>query len=136
MNASRNTLVCYKDVRDVFVSRKESVFSMATHLDMGNNYIYNVKKPINNDQGANKSCADTKLSLSGGVMQGNLDTNNNRIYSLAQPNGNNQPTTKIYTDTNLLVLNRDSAMAGPLNSGAPWIRKFGKLSIRENLVMT
>ena len=36
MYASRNTLVCYEDVRDVFVSRKESVFPMAIHLDMGN----------------------------------------------------------------------------------------------------
>ena len=60
MNASRNTLVCYEDVRDVFVSRKESVFPMAIHLDMGNSCIYNVKTPINNDQGANKCYADTK----------------------------------------------------------------------------
>ena len=43
MNASRNTLVCHEDVKDVFVSRKESVFPMQTNLDMGNNYIYNVK---------------------------------------------------------------------------------------------
>ena len=28
MNRNRNTLVCYEDVRDVFVSRKESVFPM------------------------------------------------------------------------------------------------------------
>ena len=39
MNTNRKTLVCYEDVRDVFVSRKESVFPMETHLDMGNNYI-------------------------------------------------------------------------------------------------
>ena len=26
------TLVCYKDVRDVFISRKESVFPMETRL--------------------------------------------------------------------------------------------------------
>ena len=58
MNASRNTLVCYEDVRDVFVSRKESVFPMQTHLDMGNNYIYNVQTPTNNDQGASKSYVD------------------------------------------------------------------------------
>ena len=101
MNANRNTLVCYEDVRNVFVSRKESVFPMQTHLNMGTNYIY-VKTPINNDQGVNKSYADTKLSLSGGVMQGNLDMNNNRIYNLAQPNGNNQPATKNYKDTNFL----------------------------------
>ena len=61
---------------------------------MGTNYIYNVKTTINNDQGVNKSYADTKLSLSGGLMIGNLDMNNNRIYNLAQPNGNDQPATK------------------------------------------
>ena len=103
MNANRNTLLCYEDVRDVFVSRKESVFPMETYLDMGNHFIYNVEEPINNDQGVNKSYADTKLSLSGGLMTGNLDMNNNRIYNLAQPNGNNQPATKIYTDTNFFV---------------------------------
>lgn len=52
MNASRNTLVCYEDVRDVFVSRKESVFPMQTYLDMGDQFMYNVKTPVNNDQGA------------------------------------------------------------------------------------
>ena len=93
MNASRNTLVCYEDVHEVFMSRKDSVFSMQTDLDMGTNYICNVKTP-DNDQGANKSYVDTKLSLSGGVMRGNLDMNNNSIYNLAQPNGNNQPATK------------------------------------------
>ena len=45
MNANRNTLVCYEDVRDVFVSREESVFPMGTYLDMGNHFIYNVKPP-------------------------------------------------------------------------------------------
>ena len=50
MNTNRKTLVCYEDVRDFFISRKESVFPMESHLDMGNNYIYNVKSPINNDQ--------------------------------------------------------------------------------------
>ena len=39
MNANRITLVCYEDVRDMFVSRKESVFPMARNLDMGNNFI-------------------------------------------------------------------------------------------------
>ena len=81
MNASRNTLMCYEDVRDIFVSRKESVFPMQTHLDMGNNYIYNVKTPINNDQGANKSYADTKVTKSGDTMTSNLDMGNKNIYS-------------------------------------------------------
>ena len=66
MVANGGTLVCYEDVREVFVSRKESVFPMETYLDMGNQFIYNVKTPINIDQGVNKSYADTKLSLTGG----------------------------------------------------------------------
>ena len=116
MNAYRNTLVCYEDVRDIFVSRKESLVPMQTYLDMGNQFIYNVKTPVNNDQGANKAYADTKLSLSSGVIKGNLDINKKRdILKLAQPNGDDQPTTKIYTDNNFLKLNGDGAMAGPLN---------------------
>lgn len=49
-------------VTKMFVSRKESVFPMQTHLDMGNNYIYNVQTPINNDQGANKSYVDQHVA--------------------------------------------------------------------------
>ena len=47
MNTNRKTVECYEDVRDVFVSRKESVFPMETYLDMRNmNYIHNVKTPV------------------------------------------------------------------------------------------
>ena len=82
MNTNRNTLVCYEDVRDVFVSHKESVFPMETHLDMGNNYIYNVKTPVNNDQGANKSYVDQKFTKSGDTMLGNLNMGGNKISSI------------------------------------------------------
>jgi len=70
MNASRNTLVCYEDVRDVFVSRKESVFPMATYLDMRNNYIYNVKIPISGNQGANKSYVNQRVAKAGDTITG------------------------------------------------------------------
>ena len=62
MNTNRKTLVCHEDVRDVFLSRKESVFPMETHLDVGNNYIYNVKSPINNHQATSKGYVDGKLA--------------------------------------------------------------------------
>ena len=65
MNTNRKTLVCYEDVRDVFISRKESVFPMETHLDVGNNYIYNVKSPINNHQATSKGYVDGKLAKKG-----------------------------------------------------------------------
>ena len=51
MGANGGTLVCYEDVREVFVSRKESVFPMETYLDIGKQFIYKVKTPINSDQG-------------------------------------------------------------------------------------
>ena len=115
MGANGGTLVCYEDVREVFVSRKESVFPMETYLDMGNQFIYNVNTPINIDQGVNKSYADTKLSLSGGLMTGNLDMNNNRIHNVAQPNGDNQPATKIGSENKFLDKS-NGVMAGSLNT--------------------
>ena len=115
MGANGGTLVCYEDVREVFVSRKESVFPMETYLDMGNQFIYNVNTPINIDQVVNKSYADTKLSLSGGLMTGNLDMNNNRIHNVAQPNGDNQPATKIGSENKFLDKS-NGVMAGSLNT--------------------
>ena len=106
INAIRSILVCYEDVRDVFVSRKESVFSMQTHFDMGTIIsFYNVKTPVNNDQGVNKSYADSNfLKLSGGTVSGNIAMQNARIFNLPDPNGENQAATKIYTDNKFLPL--------------------------------
>ena len=39
MNTNRNTVLCYEDVRDVFVSSKESVFLIETHLDVRKLYL-------------------------------------------------------------------------------------------------
>ena len=84
MNASGNTLVCYEDVHDVFVSRKESFFPMQTHFDMGNNYIYDVKTPVNNDQGANKSYVDQHGTKAGDTMSGNLSMGGYKITNIGQ----------------------------------------------------
>ena len=65
-------------------------------------------------KGVNKSYADTKLSLSGGLMTGNLDMNNNRIYNVAQPNGDNQPATKVLSENKFLD-KFSGVMAGSLN---------------------
>lgn len=35
---------------------------METHLDVGNNYIYNVKSPTNNHQATGKGYVDRKLA--------------------------------------------------------------------------
>ena len=95
MNANRNTLGCYEDVPDVLVSRKESVFPMATHLDMGNNYNYNVKTPINNDQGTNK--------------WGDLNMGDNKIKGLpTRSQAGDEATSKAYVDDNFFKLSGGS----------------------------
>ena len=83
MNTNRKTVECYEDVRDVFVSCKESVFPMETYLDMRNmNYIHNVKTPVNGNQGANKTYVDQNVAKAGDTMLGNLNMGGNRITSL------------------------------------------------------
>ena len=64
--------------------RKESVFQMQAHLDMGNNYIYNVKTLVNNDQGAKKSYVDQHIAKSGNTMSGDLNMGSNQISGLFQ----------------------------------------------------
>ena len=125
MGANGGTLVCYEDVREVFVSRKESVSPVETYLDIGKQFIYKVKTPINSDQGVNKSHADIKLSLSGGLMTGNLDMNNKRMYSVAQPSGDNEPVTKIWSENKFLDKS-SGVMAGPLNMSNNKITNLAK----------
>ena len=98
---------------------------METYSDMGNQFIYNVKTPINIDQGVNKSYADTTLSLSSGLVTGNLEMNNNRIYNAAQPNGDNQPATKIWSENKFLDKS-SGVMAGPLNMSNNKITNLAK----------
>ena len=127
MGWNGGTLVCYKDGREVFFSRKESVFLMETYLDMGKQFIYNVKTPLNSDQLVKKSYADTKLSLSGGLMTGNLDMNSNKIYNVAQPNGDNQPATRIRSKNKFLD-KYTGVMAGSLNMSNNKITHLAKLT--------
>ena len=63
-------------------SRKESAFPMATYLDKGNNYIYNVKAPVNGNQGVNKSYIDQHVAKSGDMMSGSLNMGGNNFTSV------------------------------------------------------
>ena len=56
-----DNLVSYDDVKNIFLSKKET-FAMAADLDMGNNTIYNVKDPTVAEQGANKRYVDAETA--------------------------------------------------------------------------
>ena len=71
LSAHYDNLVSYNDVKDIFLSRKES-FPMQTSLDMNNHFIYNVKKPEEDDQEVNKKY---------------VDDSSNQLCVLGQPSG-------------------------------------------------
>ena len=54
---------------------------MQTHLDMGNQFIYNIKTPINGNLGANKSLVYQKVTKSGDTMSGTLNMSGNKIIN-------------------------------------------------------
>ena len=72
---------------------------MQTHLDMGNNYIYNDKTPINNDQGANKSYVDKHVAKAGDAMSSDLNMGNNKVTGLFQISPASVQPPKNPTDT-------------------------------------
>ena len=119
LKADTESLVSYEEVKENFIGITEAE-AMKTYLDMGDNYVYNVKNPTANNQASNKSYFDTTatntmnaaamihatkaeladyLKKDGSVtMTGNLNMDNNRIFNLPLPSGNNQPATLVFTD--------------------------------------
>ena len=61
LSSNYDNLVSYNDVKDIFLSRKET-FGMEVALDMGNHTIFNVKNPTAADQGVNKRYADAETA--------------------------------------------------------------------------
>lgn len=53
LKANDESLVNFEEVKENFVGIHEAE-AMKTYLDMGTNFIYNVKTPTNNDQAANQ----------------------------------------------------------------------------------
>lgn len=61
LSVDYNSLASFEEVRENFVGINES-FPMKTYLDMGTNYIYNVKSPTNIDQATNKGYVDSAIT--------------------------------------------------------------------------
>lgn len=129
------SLVSFEEVKENFVGICDAK-AIKTYLDMGNNFVYNVKTPTTNDQAANKSYDDKELSDSetaasmvyatklklddylkkdGSVsITGDLTISGNKIFNLRTPSSNSRPATKFYTDVHFLKLNGPSQMNGNL----------------------
>ena len=136
LKADTKSLVSYEEVKENFIGLKEAE-AMQTYLDLGDNFIRNVKTPTENGQASNKSYVDTtatntinaaalihatKAELDDYLkkdestpMTGNLDMNNNRIFHLPAPDGPRQPATKTFTDVAYLARNGTTPMLNNLN---------------------
>ena len=136
LKADTKSLVSYEEVKENFIGLKEAE-AMQTYLDMGGNFINNVKTPTSNNQASNKSYVDTTatntinaaalihatkaelddyLKKDGTTpMTGNLDMNNNRIFHLPAPDDPRQPTPLAFTDFKYLHVAGTNKMTNNLN---------------------
>ena len=136
LKADTESVVSYEEVKENFIGINEAE-AMKTYLDMGDNFIYNVKTPTANDQASNKSYVDTtatntinaaalihatKAELADYLkkdgndkMTGNLNMDNNRIFNLPLPNGAKQPATLGFTDLKYLHVAGTNKMTNNLN---------------------
>ena len=130
LTADVDTLVNYEGVKENFVGINGGK-AMKTYLDMGNNYIYNLKKTVNNDQAANKGYVDTQTSAKADkteladylkkngtvAMTGDFNVAGHKILNLRSPTSNSEPATKFYTDVYFPKTNGQTPMNGRLDMG-------------------
>ena len=78
-----NKVINYETQREIFLSKKEGG-RMEQHIDMNNNFITNVKDPVNSDHGVNKKYVENQLEkkLDKGA---DIDMKNKSIINLDLP---------------------------------------------------
>ena len=118
LKTNYDNLVSYNDIKNIFVSRKQT-FPMETALDMGNQTIFNVKDPTQDDQGANKRYVDKFLPLSGGAMKNDLSMGGNKITNIGRPMKGDDAATKKFVvgKTNKCLLLAGGTMTGQIDMG-------------------
>ena len=133
LKTNYDNLVSYNDIKNIFVSRKET-FPMETALDMGNQTIFNVKDPTQDDQGTNKRYVDKFLPLSGGTMKNDLSMGGNKITNIGRPMRDDDAATKkfVLDKTNKCLLLAGGTMKGPINMGGKKVTNLGDPTAGED----
>ena len=102
---------------------------MDTDIDMNNNFIQNVKDPINSDHGVNKKYVDNKfLSKNGGIVFGPISMNRNDL--LGTPD---EPKFG-YSAVNKNYVNSEIAKIATVDT-SQFIKKDGSVPMSANLDM-
>ena len=98
LSANYDNLVSFSDVKNIFLSRKET-FPMEAGLDMGNHQIYNVKDPTVDDQGANMRFVNIRFSqFAANPTLGETNLSGEKIVNLATPTNDDDASNKKYVD--------------------------------------
>ena len=120
IHGNTNKIISYETMRGIFLSKKEGG-SMLQSLDMNNNFLTNVKDPVNVDHGVNKKYVDNQLAkkLDKGTT---IDMKNNAITNLNLPTNPRDATCVEFvnnklseTQKNYLKLDGTTSMSGDLN---------------------
>jgi len=98
---------------------------MAKDLNMDGNLVSYLRAPEQNHHAATKGCADTKMSLLSGDMQGAIGMGGNRIAHLGEPEQSNDAVR--LSSANEFYLKRDgtSWMRGSLEAGGFQVIRVG-----------
>ena len=84
VQGNTNKAISYNTARAVFFSKKEGG-RMENTLDMNNNFITNVKDPVNSDHCVNKGYfTNNFISKNGGVIFGPISMNRNDLFGLPE----------------------------------------------------
>jgi len=76
-------------IENIFLNRYSPALTMSRDLNMGGRFVLYLRLPEQNHHAATKGYADTKLSRSGGDMQGDIRMGGNRISHLGEPEQDN-----------------------------------------------
>ena len=83
VHGNLNKVISYESQREIFLSKKEGG-RMEQHIDMNNNFITNVKDPVNSDHCVNKKYVENQLEKK--LDEGSdIDMKNNSIINLDLP---------------------------------------------------
>ena len=135
LSLNYDNLVSFNDVKNIFLSRKET-FPMEAGLDMGNQTIFNVKDPTVADHGATKGYVDNSIvKFAANPTLGETNLSGRKIINLGNPTTKSNATNKKYVD-NEINKHRDLAIKEGLQIQAEIDEKADKTWVNGTFYKT
>jgi len=121
-------------LKTIFLNRNSPASTMARDLNMDGNHILYLRESEQNHHAVTKGCADTKLSLLGGSMQGGIGIAGNRISHLGEPFQGSDAVRLCYANEFYLKRDGTNWMRGPLHVGGFQVIRVGNPREEQDVV--